>query len=80
MDQLKLFDKSKMITEETLICRILLQGMKVTKVFQGQQSMLYCAPPWVENELVAEHMSEVSPNVIKLINTWTLLLKSKQPT
>lgn len=42
--------------------------------------LLYCAPPWVENKLVAEHMSEVSPNVIKLINTWTLLLKSKQPT
>ena len=41
---------------------------------------MYCAPPWVENKLVAERMSEVSPNVIKLINTWTLLLKSKQPT
>ena len=42
--------------------------------------LYYCATSWVENKLVAERMMEVWPNLIKLINFWASLLKSKQPT
>ena len=42
--------------------------------------LYYCATHWVENKLVAERMIEVSPNLIKLINFWTSLPKSKQHT
>ena len=42
--------------------------------------LYYCATRWVENKLVAEHMIEVWPNPIKLINFQTSLPKSKQPT
>ena len=38
------------------------------------------ATRWVENKLVAEYMIEVWPNLIKLINFWTSVPKSKQPT
>ena len=40
----------------------------------------YCATHWVENKLVMDHMIEVWPNLIKLINLWTSLPKSKQRT
>ena len=40
----------------------------------------YCATHWVENKLVAERMIELWQNLIKLINFWTSLPKSKQPT
>ena len=37
--------------------------------------LYYCATRWIENKLVAEHMVEVWPNLIKLINFWTSLPK-----
>ena len=42
--------------------------------------LYYCATLWVENKLVAECMIEVWSNLIKFINFWTSLPKSKQPT
>ena len=40
----------------------------------------YCATRWVENKLETVRMIEVWPNLIKLINFWISLPKSKQPT
>ena len=40
--------------------------------------LYYCAARWVENKLVAERMIVVWPSLIKLINFWTSLPKSKQ--
>ena len=42
--------------------------------------LYYCAARWVENKPVAERMIVVWPNLIKLINFWTSLPKSKQRT
>ena len=42
--------------------------------------LYYCATCWVENKLVAERMIEVWSNLIKLINFWKSLPKSKQRT
>ena len=48
---------------------ILLQVVKIMEVFQGQQS--FCC--------IIEFMVEMWPNLIKLVNFWTLLRKSKEP-
>ena len=40
-------------------------------------SLYYCTTRWVENELVAEGMIGVWPNLKNLINLWTSLAKSK---
>ena len=42
--------------------------------------LYYCSARCIENKLVAECMTEVWPNLIKLINVWASLPKSKQPT
>ena len=39
--------------------------------------LYYCATCWVKNKLVAEHIIEVWPNLIKLVNFWTSLPKPK---
>ena len=58
-----------------------MQGVKIITISGSTKyTLYYCATRWVENKLIAEHMIEVWPNLIKLIKFWTSLPKSKQPT
>ena len=58
-----------------------MQGVKIVTILGSTKyTLYYCASRWVENKLIAEHMIEVWPNLIKLIKFWTSLPKSKQPT
>ena len=42
--------------------------------------LYFCATRWVENKLVTDHMVEVWPHLIKIVNFWDSLQKSKQPS
>ena len=81
------FDKSNMKIKETLKSGFQLLNNSPARCedyesVSGSTKYLlyYCATRKVENKLVAELMIEVWPNLIKLINFWTSLPKSKQPT
>ena len=42
--------------------------------------LYFCATRWVENKLVTDSMIEVWPHLIKIVNFWDSLQKSKQPS
>ena len=42
--------------------------------------LYFCATRWVENKLVTDRMVEVWPHLIKIVNFWDSLQKSKQPS
>ena len=80
------FDKSNMKIKETvkggfqLLLNSPARREDYESVSGSKYPLYYCATCWVENELVAERMIELWPNLIKLINFWTSPPKSKQPT
>ena len=41
--------------------------------------LFFCATRWVENKRVALRLIEIWPHVVKMVNFWKSLAKSKQP-
>ena len=80
------FDKSNMKIKETLKSGFQLLNNSPARCEDYESvsgstkyPLYYCATRCVENKLVGKRMIDVWPNLIKSINFWTSLPKSKYP-
>ena len=52
---------------------------KVSLATKKDYLLLFCAIPWVENQLAAQKAQSIWPNIVAVVDFWSTLPKSKQP-